>query len=188
MMLLIQGNKRIAHVLGVFRCHHFFAGSAEYRSAVNDDTDTIRQPLYHIQQMGGNDNTLSLGFQLNDIFLDQPLSQNIQSVGRLVEDDNIGIVDKADSNGGFLLHARGECFIFSVGKIRNAEIVEQFFLVCVDFRLRHTVELTKIVSGLVRGKLTIQTDLVCQETDFLLDCKLISYSGKIIVSDRKSVV
>ena len=85
---------------------HFAERAAGHHSAVDNHAHAVAQALDKAENVGAQDYRLAFGAQFLKEIGDGARREHVESVGGLVEDDDVGVVHERDDNRHLLLHTR----------------------------------------------------------------------------------
>jgi len=94
-------------------------------AAVVDDDQRVAQALGFVHEMGGQNQRLASRLELFEAFPDQVAGLRVEAGGRLVEEDDVGVVDHRPGQRQPTLHAAGQRRQAGVSLARQAGKVEQ---------------------------------------------------------------
>jgi hypothetical protein len=90
-----------------------------------DDDQPIAQALRLIHEMRGQNQRFAGGFELLQAFPDQVAGLRVEAGGRLVEENDVGVIDQRPGQRQAPLHAAGEGRNAGVGLAAEAGEFEQ---------------------------------------------------------------
>ena len=95
-------------------------------TAVIDDADPLGHAFGDLENVGGHDDGDAAADLFEQHLLDLPGRAGVEAGQRLVEDDELGIVDEGAGEGDLLQHALGEAAAALVGVRGEAEPADEF--------------------------------------------------------------
>ena len=140
----------------IFLRRKFFKIALFNHFAVDDYPHAVAKFFHKRKNMRGNDNRLSLVFQVYEEIRDRFRGDDVQPVGRLVENDKIGVVNDRDDERNLLFHTRGKVADFNLGEFVYTELFEKGVFAFFRHGFFHSVKFGKIAVKIFRRKKIFQ--------------------------------
>ena len=106
--------------------------------------------------MGGKENGRAAVAQLAQDIFDQARRLGVEADGRLIQEENFGIMDQGAGDGDLLLHAVAVAFQQVGGGIGELEQAQQFAGAVFGAVLRHAVQARHELEELPAGQFAVQ--------------------------------
>src|SRR5688572_1110901 len=155
---------------------HLGDGAIQYFLTARDDADRVAETLGVVHEMRTEDHRLPTLPQLDDDVLQRLRIDGIEAAERLIEDDEIGIVNQRRDELDLLLHAARQLIHFRVAPILvgcpEAEADEPLVDAAIGVRLRHPLELREKTEHATHLHLSVQAALLGEVTHPVGDARL----------------
>ena len=144
---------------------------------VDDDAHPVADLLDERKDVRGQENGFALFFQFHQKVGHRFCRQNVQAVGRLVEDDEFGVVDEGDRDGDLLLHARRKIGDFRLRKLVDAEAGKEHFFALVPYLGGDILQFAEKIEGVVGGEKFVRFEFAGQKSDLRAHFVRLAHDG-----------
>ena len=157
--MLDSVNKDAVEVLAGVGGLDVVQGAGEYQMGMVDKGDVVAQLLGRGHVVGGEDDGGALRFKAQDFALEDVGIDGVEAAERLVEDEQLRLVQHGDDELHLLLHAFGELLDRAVPPVTDFQAVEPLVQPFDCGSLVEPLELCQIDSLLTHSHLFIQSPL-----------------------------